>query len=85
MVHFAKKVSLATLKKHDKKGHYVPVGKDNGVAEYVNKEETRVEGPWSAGISPARLNVKGEKARKNMELVSMGAEEALRTGEIGLL
>jgi hypothetical protein len=28
------------------------VKKDNGCAKYANKEETRVEGPWSYGDAP---------------------------------
>lgn len=31
---------------------------DNGAAEYCNKEETRLEGPWDFGIKPVKRNSK---------------------------
>ena len=64
--------------------HYQPVGVNNGADDYCNKEETRVEGPWTAGIKPAKLNKKGDKARKTMQLLEMGPEKALEEGLVGL-
>jgi hypothetical protein len=40
---------------------------DNGVAEYCNKKETRVEGPWTFGTKPLRQNVKGESTQARAE------------------
>ena len=45
---------------------------NNGADDYCNKEETRVEGQWSFGQKPARLNKAGDKARLNRELLEMG-------------
>ena len=53
---------------------------NNGADDYCNKEDTRVDGPWTFGIKPARLNKKGDKARRNKELIEMGPEEAVRQG-----
>lgn len=58
------------------------VKKDNGCTEYCNKEETRIEGPWTFGIRPARVDKKGDRARQNMELVAMGPAKALEEGII---
>ena len=44
---------------------------------YCKKSETRLEGPLEHGVPPAALNVKGDKAKKNMLLVEMGAEKAV--------
>lgn len=57
---------------------------NNGADDYCNKEETRLEGPWTYGIKPARLNKKGDLARRNMELLEMGAEKAVENGIIPL-
>ena len=57
---------------------------NNGADDYCNKEETRVEGPWSFGQRPARLNKAGDKARLNRELLEMGPEKAVAEGIIGL-
>lgn len=46
-------------------------------AEYCQKEDTRVEGPWEFGVRPARRYVKGETKERNAALLEMGAEEAI--------
>jgi len=72
------------LKKHCKRSHFEPVKHNNGADDYCNKEETRIEGPWSFGIKPARLNVKGDLARRNKDLITMGAEKALEAGLVSV-
>jgi len=51
---------------------------NNGADVYCNKDETRLEGPWSFGVRPARKNKHGDTARRNRELMEMGAEEAVK-------
>ncbi len=75
---------LAHLKKHCTKSHFEIVKVNNGADEYCNKEETRVEGPWSFGVRPARRNKKGDLARRNQEIENMGAVAAARAGLIPL-
>lgn len=57
---------------------------NNGADDYCNKEETRLEGPWSFGVKPARLNKKGDLARRNQELLEMGPEKAVENGIISI-
>lgn len=73
-LHFPGNKRPAALKKHCGKSHFTIVKKDNGAPEYCNKEETRIDGPWTYGIKPARQDKKGDLARKNAELIAMGAE-----------
>jgi len=40
------------MKKLSPTAHWVLVRKDNGCTRYANKEETRVEGPWTFGDEP---------------------------------
>jgi hypothetical protein len=75
---------MAHLKKHCSKSHFELVKVNNGADDYCNKEETRVEGPWSFGVKPARLNKKGDKAGKTRALLEMGAEAALLAGHVSL-
>jgi len=75
---------FSALKKVCSKSHFESVKKDNGAAEYCNKEETRLEGPWTFGIRPARVDKKGDRARQNMELIAMGTAKALEEGLITL-
>lgn len=44
----------------------------------------RVEGPWSKGMAPAKLNVKGDKAKRNKALIHMGAAQAVDEGIIDI-
>lgn len=68
------------FKTHCKHSHFEFVKFNNGADDYCNKEETRLAGPWSFGIKPARRNVRGDLARRNAEIIEMGAEEAVRRG-----
>jgi len=55
-IHLKEKATLTKLKKFCKHSHFELVKKDNGAAEYCNKEATRLEGPWTFGVRPARLD-----------------------------
>lgn len=66
------------MKKFCKFSHFEPVQQNNGADDYCMKEETRVSGPWSFGIRPARKNLKGDCARRNAELRAMGTLEAVK-------
>ncbi len=68
------KKRISALKKHCPKAHFEPVLKDNGAAKYCNKEDTRLDGPWTFGVEPAQRNVKGDVARRNQALIAKGAE-----------
>ena len=57
---------------------------NNNADGYCNKEETRVDGPWTFGIQPAKLNKKGDLARRNADIITMGAEKALEAGHISI-
>lgn len=48
----------------------------------MNKEETRIDGPWTFGIRPAKRNLKGDLARRNAEIIEYGAEKAVTEGVI---
>lgn len=50
--------TLFFLKKQCSFSHFEQVLKNNGADKYCNKEETRVEGPWSFGIKPVERNSK---------------------------
>lgn len=83
-INFEKKRTIAALKKHCARSHFEIVKKDNGAPEYCNKEDTRVEGPWTFGVKPARKDKKGDTKRFNEELVQLGAEEAVKQGLISI-
>ena len=83
-LNFSDKVRLAHLKKVCKFSHFQEVKINNGADEYCNKEDTRIEGPWSFGIRPARRNKKGDLKRRNEELLEMGAEQAVKEGIIDI-
>jgi len=57
---------------------------NNGADAYCNKEDTRIDGPWTFGVKPANLHKKGDKARHTKELLAMGPEAALEAGLVGL-
>lgn len=44
---------MKQLRKINERGHYEAVRKDNGVAPYCMKVDTRVEGPLEFGVKPA--------------------------------
>lgn len=46
------------MKKHCKITHFSPVKVDNGAHDYVHKEETRIDGPWTFGERPVQRNNK---------------------------
>jgi len=73
-LHFHSQQRISALKKHCGKSHFEPVKVNNGADDYCNKEDTRVEGPWTFGVKPARLNKAGDKKRRNAELLEKGAE-----------
>ncbi len=75
---------LTAMKKFCSRSHFEPVTKNNGADAYCMKEETRVDGPWSFGVRPAQLSVRGDKARKTKEIVAMGAGQAAIEGHITL-
>jgi len=50
--------------------------------DYCQKDDTRVEGPWSFGIRPARRNKKGDVARWNKDVLEIGAVAAVDQGYI---
>ena len=79
---FTKQKRLTWLKNHDPRAHFEPVLKDNGAAEYCNKESTRIAGPWTFGIRPARRNKAGDVQRRNQELAQMGVVAAVNAGLI---
>ena len=83
-LNFNTKQRIAALKKHCPKSHFELVLVNNGADDYCNKEETRVEGPWTFGVKPARLNKKGDKAAQNKQLLEIGAEKAVEDGLIGI-
>lgn len=46
------------------------------------KKEGALEGPWTHGVPPAKMNTKGDKAARNKLLIDIGAEEAVDQGMI---
>jgi len=70
------------LKKFCKFSHFELVKKNNGADDYCNKEATRIDGPWSYGVKPARKDLKGDTARRNKELMEMGTVTAVEKGYI---
>lgn len=81
-VQYKDKKRIGNLKKVCKKSHFEAVKANNGADEYCNKEETRIEGPWTFGIRPARLNKKGDLQRRNQEILGLGVVEAVKRGII---
>ncbi len=81
---FAKPQRFSALKKHDRTSHFVPVKFNNGADTYCNKDETRIDGPWTYGSKPFKNNVKGDVAKRNAQLIEKGAEKAVLDGDIRL-
>lgn len=48
------------MKKFCRYTSWKPIGIDNGVGDYCQKDETRIEGPFEYGEKPLHQNVKGE-------------------------
>lgn len=57
---------------------------DNGVAEYCNKEETRVEGPWEFGEKPYRRNDKMSVQEMNKKILELGIKRSVDEGLISI-
>lgn len=70
------------LKKICSKSHFEVPRNIEASIDYVQKEATRIEGPWSFGIRPAKRNVKGDVARWNKDVLECGAVEAVDKGYI---
>lgn len=81
-LHMKKKVTVATLKKVCEYAHFQSVIKNNGADEYCNKKETHVIGPWTFGVRPARQDKLGDVARRNKQILEMGAKQAVDQGLI---
>lgn len=47
---------MTQLKKFCPHSHFKLVDIDNGLADYSDKERTRVEGPWEYGERPIKRN-----------------------------
>ncbi len=73
------------LKKICTKAHFEVPRNIEASIDYVQKEATRIEGPWSFGIRPAKRNVKGDVARWNKDVLECGAVEAVDKGYIKVL
>lgn len=58
VVAFRKKVSLAGVKRVLGDAVHAELSRSNAAAEYVSKEETRVDGPWEWGAKPIQRNSK---------------------------
>ncbi len=54
------KKRITQLKKFCKHTSWKPIGIDNGVGDYCQKDETRIEGPFEYGEKPLHQNVKVE-------------------------
>lgn len=52
-VKFEKNKKLSGVKKIDDKAHWEPTLSEKGAINYCQKEETRLEGPWTIGSPPA--------------------------------
>jgi len=70
------------MKKMCSHSHFEIVKCLDEAIDYVQKEDTRVEGPWTFGIRPARRNKKGDVARWNKDVLEIGAVEAVDRGYI---
>lgn len=81
-VQFKQQKRLGHLKTHCPAAHFERVKANNGADEYCNKEDTRVEGPWTFGVRPARLNKKGDLKRRNQDIIAMGVVKAVQEGII---
>lgn len=83
-LHLEKKQRISWFKTHCSKSHFEFVKYNNGADEYCNKEDTRLEGPFSFGVRPAQRNKKGDVKRRNAELLEIGVTKAVEEGLIPL-
>lgn len=72
------------MKKVCSHSHFEPVKCNNGADNYCNKEATRIDGPWTFGVRPARRNQKGDTARWNKDVLEIGPVRAVDEGYIRL-
>lgn len=56
-VQFTTQKRISALRKICPKSHFECVKANNGADTYCNKDDTRIDGPWTFGIKPARLNL----------------------------
>lgn len=79
---------ITGLKKLCKHSHWEPVNKDNGAAEYCNKEDTRLEGPWTYGTKPTDMtnSEENKKRRKltNEQILDGNMKELIDTNQVSL-
>ena len=68
------------MKKMCSNSHFEIVKCLDEAIDYCQKEDTRVEGPWSFGIRPARRNKKGDVSRWNKDVLEIGAVAAVDKG-----
>lgn len=64
--------------------HVEIVRVNNGADQYCLKEESRVEGPWTFGVKPARRNKKGEVAERNKRILEYGVAKAVEEGLVDI-
>ncbi len=62
------------------KSHFEFVKYNNGADDYCNKAETRIEGPFTFGVKPARRNKKGDVKRRNEQILELGVTKAVEEG-----
>lgn len=77
-----RQTTLTGMKKKCSKAHFEIPRNIEASIDYCQKEDTRVEGPWTFGIRPAKRNVKGDVARWNKDVLEVGAVEAVDKGYI---
>lgn len=53
--------------------------------EYCGKEDTRVEGPVEYGVPPAQRNVAGNVKARNEMLITKGAAQAVKDGDVPIM
>ena len=77
---------ITAMKKVCKYTHWEPVGKDNGAADYCQKEETRVEGPWTFGERPLNMTVSEDNLKrrklKNEEIIKGNLKDLIDNDDI---
>jgi len=76
------------MKKFCRYTSWKPIGIDNGVGDYCQKDETRIEGPFEYGEKPLHQNVKGEckaaRKEKYEKLMSKDLDTLCQEGEIDI-
>lgn len=90
-VNLDKPQAMSFMKKICARSHWELARSDAASRRYVMKEDTRVEGPWEFGKRPLSDNNKADveekrakKAEDNLQILQMGAEQAVDTGRVGI-